>query len=42
MKTEEFNKRCEFLEKQIIRMPDNKEFIATYQMLLELKKHLRY
>lgn len=37
MRTEEFNKCREFLEGQIMRTPDNKELIATYQKLLELK-----
>lgn len=37
MRTEEFNKCREFLEGQIMRTPENKELIATYQKLLELK-----
>ncbi|WP_051608384.1 hypothetical protein [Snodgrassella communis] len=37
MRTEEFNKCREFLEGQIMRTPDNKELIAAYQKLLELK-----
>ena len=37
MKTEEFNKCREFLEKAIIETPENSEFLTAYQKLIELK-----
>ena len=37
MKTEEFDKCREFLEKAIIDNPENNGFLQTYQKLIELK-----
>lgn len=37
MNSEDFNKCREFLEQQISNSPENKEMIAVYQKLIELK-----
>ena len=39
MKTEEFNKCREFLEKQITNNQENQEFIKAYEKLIELKSN---
>lgn len=39
MKTEEFNKCREFLEKQIVENKENKDFLKAYEKLIELKSN---